>query len=404
MPVSADHTSPSDQHSTFLSTLEERDRRYAALRVDMVSRGLDALLVAAKGDACSRGKLNYLAGIKNFVEPSAILLLPLEGEPILFLDPVRIYALPDWVPDTRSSHDRGRAVADALSELGLAESRLGTVAFDDHLTVKDWRSLSSSVPRAAFTPADDVLEAASICKTDAELAALRNSAAIVRRAADIFERALRPGVQPSELIADAHRSLRGDGICDGAVAFSRKPFRGLGCRASGWNVGGTAPDNEPVVRDDLIVVEMDIAGPEGYWVELRRRYRFTHFTDDERRFWEMRCEAFQAALEFMRPGRYTEDLEAAINGVYRRHGYRNEGQVCFHAHGTGVDAVEVPTCPGAHRRLSAGMTVVLHPLLWLERTENRAVGDLAPVDTILVSEDEPVRLVDASDALTVLDV
>jgi len=237
-----------------------------------------------------------------------------------------------------------------------------------------------------------------------EVAALRHSATVIKGAAEALAGLLLPGVRPAELIAEAHRSLRADGCVDAAVAFSRTPFQGLGCRAGGWLIGGTAPDPAPLARDDLIVIEMDIAGPEGYWVELRRRYRFTVFHDNERRFWEMRCEAFEAAFALMQPGVDSGELEAAINAVYHRYGYSNHGQVSFHAHGTGVNAVEAPTCPGAARVLEAGMTVVLHPLLWLERAESQALSDLAPVDAVLVTELGPVRLVDEYHELTVIDV
>ena len=369
----------------------------------MNAYNLDALLIAARGDASSRGRLTYLANIRNFVEPCSIMLLPLEGAPVLFMDPVRIYALPDWIPDVRATQDRGRDLAICMSELGLAESRIGTIGFADSLTLKDWRSLSTGLPNAVFHPADSIYEAATCRKTKEEVSALRHSAAIVRRAASALEGLLHPGVLPVELIAEAHRSLRLDGCADAAVAFSRRPFQGLGCRAGGWLIGGTAPDPAPLARDDLIVIEMDVAGPEGYWVEIRRRYRFSAFHDDERRFWDMRCEAFDAAFALMKPGVDSAELEQAINQVYRRNGYSNHGQVSLHAHGTGVNAVEAPTCPGADRVLEAGMAVVLHPLLWLERAESRTLSDLAPVDAVVITDSGPVRLVDGYDELSVVD-
>jgi Xaa-Pro aminopeptidase len=148
---------------------------------------------------------------------------------------------------------------------------------------------------------------------------------------------------------------------------------------------------------------MDIAGPEGYWVELRRRYRFQKFRDDEQRFWNMRHEAFDAALSSMKEGVHTTDLEKLINGVYQRHGYSNHGQVSFHAHGTGVNAVEAPTCPGTPRLLKSGMAVVLHPLLFLEQTESQAVSDLAPVDVVLITETGPMPIVEENHQLSVID-
>ena len=105
----------------------------------------------------------------------------------------------------------------------------------------------------------------------------------------------------------------------------------------------------------------------------------------------------------MKPGVDSAELEQAINDVYRREGYSNHGQVSLHAHGTGVNAVEAPTCPGAARVLEAGMAVVLHPLLWLERAESRALSDLAPVDAVLITDSGPVRLVDEYDEMGVVD-
>ena len=159
-------TIESNDIANSLSSVAERDRRYAALRGQMSEHGLDVLLIAARGDGCSRGRLTYLANIKNFVEPCSIMLLPLEGEPVLFMDPVRIYALSDWVPDVRATEDRGRDVATCMSELGLAKSGIGTIGFEDSLTLKDWRSLSVGLPNAVFQPADHIYETLSSQKDE----------------------------------------------------------------------------------------------------------------------------------------------------------------------------------------------------------------------------------------------
>jgi hypothetical protein len=67
-----------------MPSVQEKDRRFAALRTLMRAQGYQALVLSGNAEATQRGYIRYVAdwrlwGGKGFV------VLPLEGEPLLIL-------------------------------------------------------------------------------------------------------------------------------------------------------------------------------------------------------------------------------------------------------------------------------------------------------------------------------
>jgi hypothetical protein len=68
-----------------MPSVQEKDRRFAALRTLMRAQGYQALVLSGNAEATQRGYIRYVAdwrlwGGKGFV------VLPLEGEPLLGSD------------------------------------------------------------------------------------------------------------------------------------------------------------------------------------------------------------------------------------------------------------------------------------------------------------------------------
>src|SRR5580704_13414425 len=110
-------------------------QRLAAVRDEMRSRELDALLVYSQ----KRGHVAYLSGYRpNYHTNSALLLMPREDDPVLQVkfgfDLSRAREI-SWVSDIRPGHSEdavrllGEFIA-VVKEKGLQNARLGWVASD----------------------------------------------------------------------------------------------------------------------------------------------------------------------------------------------------------------------------------------------------------------------------------
>src|SRR5262249_42722815 len=106
---------------------EERDRRWERARGLMAERGWDALLVSGEDGLCG-GNFRYLADFRPG-KGHTLLLLPLEGEPVLWVEH-RVHEQAakklSFVEDSRYTLDCGEAAAVELVERGLQSGVLGS--------------------------------------------------------------------------------------------------------------------------------------------------------------------------------------------------------------------------------------------------------------------------------------
>src|SRR5438309_9477383 len=111
----------------FRSSPQERERRYRALRAAMQADGIEAVVIAARGDEFVRGRLQYVSDVHMWAGRGFV-VLPLSAPPILFAEPlwgVAWASVPGWITDNRQSAHPGRDIAHALRDLGLARAKIG---------------------------------------------------------------------------------------------------------------------------------------------------------------------------------------------------------------------------------------------------------------------------------------
>ena len=108
-------------------TSAERDRRWERARVVMADRGWQAMLITGEDGLCG-GNLRYLADFRP-VKGRSLLLLPLEGEPVLWVEH-RVHEQAarklSFVAECRFALSCGDAAADELAERGLTQAVVGT--------------------------------------------------------------------------------------------------------------------------------------------------------------------------------------------------------------------------------------------------------------------------------------
>jgi Xaa-Pro aminopeptidase len=358
----------------------ERARRRDTLQALAGDQGWDALVVCGRGDEFVRGRTQWCADVFHWAGWS-YLSIDGDGRTAFFVDPLAGFAHvePDrvWVDDVVITQEPGHGLAEALPPTAtVGVVGLGEVAALAHLA-----ELERAAPGLRLVDATEAFDGVRAIKSEEEVANLAETSAILRTVFDALAAELRPATLIRDVLAEAHRLCRQHGCVDGIAMLSRPPMRSF---SHGLD--------EPLERDDVFVIDLEWGGPSGYWLELRRCYSFGPPPDDVRRLWEARVETFEACREAMTPGASSQEILAARDRVYTRHGLTAEGSVVYSAHGIGIDSLEPPWVPGKHRELREGMVLSLHPDARLDDSALARAGLVSVGDNVLVTPDGGRRL------------
>jgi Xaa-Pro aminopeptidase len=380
---------------THVTSPPERERRYAALRAAMSGQGLDALVVCGRGDEFVRGRVQYVSDIFQWAGWGMV-VLPLDGDPVFLVDPLwglGRAALAGWIQDLRMTQTPGQEVGAILGDLGLQRGTVGVVGLADITSHAHARELEAALPDASLEDATDLFDDVRAIKSQEEIDNCLETSAILRTVFKALEAELRPGVQERDVLAEAHRLCRQYACVDGIALMGRPPFNSF------------TPGSDGVIeRDDIIVIDLEWGGPSGYWVELRRVFSFGPPPDAARRFWDTRIESFAACVDAMKDGASSEEILAARDRAYQKHGQSGAGIIAYTAHGIGVDSLEPPWVPGKERTLRENMVVNLHPsIAFADPAEGLALGGISIADNVLVTSGGGRRMTDQVDEWIVLE-
>jgi len=369
-----------------MASLQERDRRYKALRADMAGQGLEVLVVHGRGGYSDRGAVRYIADLYMWGGETYV-ILPRQGEPILFQPGYMGFAWAQaagWIADNRSAVDPPKAVAETLLDLGLGRTSIGIVGLGTTLPVQSLRTLESGLPVAMLQDATSLFNKIKIVKSAEEIGYLRETSEIMKRGYKAMEAILAPGVTERQLIAEAERVMRLHGMADGFALISRSTRDPV-----------MRPPTEDIIhKDDVITFDWEFAGPQGYCLELSGQYSFARPSDKLRRVFEAQTETYQRCLELMKPGVSSARILETVEVTYKKHGFElpglsGFGPVQFHVHGIGLDFTEPPLVPGHDLALEEGMVVALHPHIG---PEDRMSPPVEILDNVLVTRSGGERL------------
>jgi Xaa-Pro dipeptidase len=367
-----------DSTLTHISSPAERERRYSALRAAMAEAGLDALLIAGRGDEFLRGRIQYVSDAMQWAGYGYV-VLPASGEASYIGDPLwgtgRVVAA-QWITNVQLTHTPGADAAGILCDHGLASGRIGLVGGNDAAPAGHVRELERALPKATIEDATDLFDDVRVIKSAEEIANLRQTSSILDRVFAALRAELRPGVLDRDVLAEAHRVARQFGCVDGIAIMGRAPHEGF-----------TPGAGTPLRADDTIVIDLEWGGPSGYWLEHRRNFCFGRPSDALKRFWEVRLDCYRACVEAIRPGAASTDILTARDAALARHGYPPAIGLRYTAHGLGLDSLEPPWVPGKNRILEPGMMLSLHPDILIEdAAERAALGGISIADNVLVTE------------------
>jgi len=329
----------------------EIERRYTNIRSRMQAAQVDALLVCGNQYSGFEGAVRYISGFE-IVHRYVYVLFPLDGNPqLVFPSEAR------WIGDKSKPWVKDHVWADVPGKW-LREhaqhhhwKRLAVYGLDSIMAVRDFRELEQGP--FELVPFDFHFDLARAVKSQEELAYIRDTMDIILEGFWALVAAYDAGKTEAEIMAPA---------------VERFFARGAGPQMMNIVLSGTngeaeahfkVPGNRIVHPDDLLLYSLEIAGPEGYWVEFSRPLIRGQVSPRTAAMAEVYPEALEAARLRMREGELVSNVHHAAAEIFAKRGFRL-GHLSGHSIGTTM--IEHPAIGASSNvELQENMVFSFHP-------------------------------------------
>ena len=329
----------------------EVERRYQNLRARMQAESVDALIVCGNQYTGFEGAVRYVSGFE-IVHRYVYVLLPLDAEPTL-LFPVEARWIGDkskpWVQDHVWADVPGKWLRQRADEKRW--KRLAVYGLDYIMTVRDYRELAQG--SFELVPFDFHFDMARAVKSQEEMLHIAESTDIILDGFATLLKAYEPGLTEAQIMAPAVERFfaRGAGprmmniVLSGAQGEAEAHFK--------------VPGNRVVNAGDLLLYSLEIAGPEGYWVEFSRPLIRGPLSPRTAAMKDVYPEALEAARRCMRAGELASTVHRAAAETFARHGFAL-GHLSGHS--IGVTMIEHPAIGAKNQtELRENMVFSFHP-------------------------------------------
>jgi len=339
--------------------------RQTKLREHLAATHFDALLISHLPN------MRYLCGFSG----SAGLLLAGEGRSVFFTDARYDTQAHEEVKGAKiviGKKNMLQALADSLTPR-RNRARGWTIGVEaEHFTLADKKRLKDLLPSSVrLKEALPVVERARMVKDEDELRRIRES---VLLGAKLFVRALevlRPGVKEAEVAAELELAARRAG----AEAMSFPTIIASGARSA---LPHGRASNQPIRPGGFVVCDFGVI-LAGYCSDQTRTVWVGSVRHDAHRAYEAVREAQQAAVDAVRPGVATGEVDAAARKVLRKAGF---GRYFTHStgHGVGLEIHEAPrVAAGQQEVLQPGMVITIEPGVYFPGKWGVRIEDIVAV-------------------------
>jgi Xaa-Pro aminopeptidase len=320
-----------------------RRGRLARVQRELAARRIGALVLT---DIVN---IRYCTGVAvmplwTAVNIAHYVVVPATGDPVIFEYGGAEFRQRAFWPDVRPSmfwqarvtdaDSPGKAAAwakqirDVLAERGLAGDPVGI----DVLDFNGYAALQGLGLK--LTDADRAMSAARMIKLPDEIELMKRSCAVAETALREMEEAIRPGISENELLAIFWHRVLAQG---GEHCFTRLIVSGQ--KTNPWF---HEADGKEVGPNELVAIDTDMTGPDGYVADFSRTFLCGARARAEQK------EAYRIAYDFVkecasliRPGLAYSDFVArcpALPAAYRDQAYG----VIVHGIGTDDESPNIP--------------------------------------------------------------
>lgn len=370
----------------------ERAQRMSLVQQRVRDDGLAALVLA------SPENVYYLTGLDHLgYFACTLLMVPPQGPPTLITRAMERPTVRAQVPWCRhvtfaDGEDAGQVAASALGEMAAADA---AVALDDEsmfFPPSVAAAIRQRLPRAQWRPGSPLLSGMRTVKSDLEIEAVREAAALSDAAMGAGLAAARTGGDERDVAAEVYRAMiTGGGRPPGFPPLIR-PTSLIDQEHVTWS------DRELRRGQGLL---LELAGSaRRYHAPLTRTVYIGQTPPGAAEAAQTALDGLQAAHRALRPGALTGDVYAAWSravsgsGTPERHHCGYLVGIGFPPSWSGGGTVQ-GLRSGGTVRIEAGMTV--HLMSWITRPVGHVLSD-----TVLVTADGAETLTTTPRGLTVL--
>lgn len=345
---------PGDFHPHLSRT--ERDRRWDALRKDMLMANVDVLVLLGNDIYWDMGIANirYVTGVGAKMGSSALFFI--DEDPVLYnavahmSQPFHFQeALNGWVEDIRIGHGVPELAAE-LKDRGFGRARIGIVGFSSTIQTTatvlsgDEAALRALLPDAQLVDFGYALQKLRIIKSEEEIGHLRKAGAVATKTLAALVEATRAGATEAEVYAEMIRAQVANG---GEPNIFNLFASGPAEHPEGelWHLlhgsdQPMVPTTRPLETGDLIVAEWHTKWG-GYLVHTEYTCHVGPAVPQPlHRLFDVARECFEASRAALVPGKTIAEAVAEIREPAERAGV-NWIELGFHA--MGLASPEFPT-------------------------------------------------------------
>ncbi|MDO4928746.1 MAG: Xaa-Pro peptidase family protein [Corynebacterium sp.] len=344
-----------------MSIISNYANRRAQLAQYLQAKQLDGMIVT---------HLTHVFYLSGFTGSNAALWISADGEARISTDGRYTTRIAQEVPDIPCT--LGRDGAFALLEQVTAGKRIGFEA--SYITVSALAALEDSFSGHTFVPVRGEIERLRAVKTDAELQALRNVAAVAHEAFNgmLESEVVRPGVSERDIAADLEYRMRKLGSLK--PSFDTIVASGPNSALPHYDAG-----DRLLAVGDLVTIDFG-AFMNGYNSDTTRTLAVGQPSEQLTEIYNVVLEAQLAGVEATEVGARLQDIDATCRDIISKAGY---GEYFVHStgHGVGLDVHEAPyAATTGQGELEVGNTLTIEPGIYIP-----GVGGVRIEDTLVVT-------------------
>lgn len=323
----------------------EFDERIKRIQIQLVAKGLDALLVY--GDEKEPQNVRYLADFWPAFEKAGV-VVPIEGEPILIIGPESEDFARGWskidkirkVLDFRESAEPeypeipACTVREILEEaLGAPRAeKLGLVGYN-LIPVSLYEKVRKDIGKTEIVRADDILINMRMIKSESEIKLLQESYKLAALGIEKALERIKPGMTEIQVIAEAEYAMKTNGAED--LGYN------LWCVTGSNTTHAIARPSYRTVREDEII-QLDVgAKVGGYSSSISRPLAIGKIPSHAKSLIKVALETEQETISLVKPGVVAKDVANKIRESITSKGY-GKYIVYGPCHGTGLVECEPP--------------------------------------------------------------
>jgi Xaa-Pro dipeptidase len=358
--------------------LAEYQQRVRKVQEGLAARGIDALLISIPEN------IYYLTGFTTTgYYMYQTLIMPVEGEPffVTYLEETINVIRRSWMDKYKTYFidDPVQVTVDAIREMGLEGKVLALEEGGYFFPIRTYKRLMELLPGTQWKDGGGIVEQVRLIKSDAEIAYIRKASKAAMEGMKAAIAAIAPGKTENDLAAEVYRAT----LQHGSEYPGSPPYVVSGER-SGLPHGTW---EGRVLRDGDIIFLEHSGCVKRYSSAMMRNCFLGNPPDVVRRTADALLEGLQNAIDKVRPGVTSGEVDAACRDTVKRHGlhdYTHEtGYSIGVAYPPGWNESHIMNLhPGDETVLQKNMVFHLVPSLIIHEMN----GHVGFSDTVVVTE------------------